>query len=64
MKYSSGYRNTHMQCTALPLKAILRVQPVQDYGNTLRECDSSNNILWQGLLHVILPEVRQLSHPP
>ncbi|CAO3668784.1 unnamed protein product [Umbelopsis ramanniana] len=42
---------------ALPLKAILRVQPVQDYGNTLRECDSSNNILWQGLLHVILPEI-------
>ncbi|KAG2187872.1 hypothetical protein INT44_000622, partial [Umbelopsis vinacea] len=42
---------------AHPLKAILRVQPVQDYGNTLRECDASNNILWQGLLHVILPEI-------
>lgn len=39
------------------LKAILRIQPVQDHGNTLKENDASNSILWQGLLHVILPEI-------
>ncbi|CAO3633171.1 unnamed protein product [Mucor hiemalis] len=45
----------------LPIKLILRLQPVQSYNDGVKEYDLSDKLLLEGVEQVVLPEISPLS---